>query len=192
MDNNVDFLTEYHGTASREHLAVPVPSPAEIARLCTKVNRYHRNVGLAYPREAPVFWIKYGPSVIWDELDSQALAHKELERLGSPVKVPAVYYACKLSVAVGIFSYVVMDYVSGSTVGKLLQETDDPADETALFSRVALALSELHRIPVPAGRPPSGINGGHIRHFLFDDQEAPRKYQSAQELETHLNEVIYT
>ena len=189
MDNEVDFYKEYHGVKSR--LDIPVPSAVELARLCTTLNKdnVHYNTGLAYPTDGPVYWIKYGPSVVWDELYAQNLAHKELNRLGSHVKVPAVYYACQLGVAVGIWSYVVMDYIPGSTVGKLLQDTEDTDYEDFLFSRVALALSELHRIPVPAGRPPSGINGGYIRHYLFDDQEAPRDYRNADELELHLNKV---
>lgn len=54
-------------------------------------------MGLAYPPDAPVFWIKYGHSVIWNEVIAQAMAHEELRRLGSPVRAPAVFYACELA-----------------------------------------------------------------------------------------------
>lgn len=187
MKDKVSFLKEYHGVPGPP--GIPVPSPLYLARLCIDVSEFHYNLGLAYPPKDPVYWIKYGPSVIWDEIDAQSLAHKELARLQSPVKVPVIYYACKLELSVRVWSYIVMEYVPGKTVGKRLETEDDPFNKDFLFSQVALAISELHRIPAPLGCPPSGVNGGIIRNILFSDQEAPRKYKNAQELEDHLNKV---
>lgn len=158
-------------------------------------------MGLAYPSDNPIFWIKYGSSVVWGEMHAQHLAHQELQRLQSPVQVPAVYYACELRVPggfgpadvnFGYKSFVVMDYVPGQTADEWLKPSGDATDDSRgelVYSQIAFALSELLRIPVPRDTPPAAIDGGRIRHPVFDMDAAPRKYTNVQQLEDQINEV---
>jgi hypothetical protein len=160
-------------------------------------------MGLAYPPDNPIFWIKYGSSVKWGEMHAQRYAHQELKRLQSPVQVPDVYYACELRVPggfgpadvnYGYKSFVVMDYVSGSTASEWLKTPKDATDqsrEELVYSQIAFALSELLRIPVPKDTAPTAIHGGKIRHPIFDEGVAPRKYVNVQQLEDHINEVSF-
>lgn len=142
------------------------------------------NWGVAHPPEAPVFWIKYGPSIVWQEVRAQDLAHKQLRRLGSKVRAPAVFYACEMAMSLDSASFgarnsfIVMEYVPGKTARKVLEGAKDEAAEDAVYASIAFALSELHRIPVPPGTPPRGAGGGRIRNDTFDLREAPVDYQS--------------
>ncbi|KAH7011373.1 hypothetical protein EDB80DRAFT_891202 [Ilyonectria destructans] len=89
------FLTrEYHGLLGPP--GTQIPSPVDLLRLCTVEHPERYSMGLAYPPGAPVLWIKYGRSVIWNEVVAQAMAHKELRGLQSQVKAPAVFYACEM------------------------------------------------------------------------------------------------
>lgn len=186
MSHPVYMTREFHGLPAPPGTAVP--TPAELLELCTEVHPRGFNVGLAYPPEAPVFWIKY-PQVIWNELAAQNMAHEGLRRLQSPVRAPAVYYACEMSFGQSIDSFAVMEFVPGKTAEERLQGAKDSRAKDATYSLIALALSELQRIPVPPGSRPAAINGGRIRHIFFDMEQAPRHYQTVAQLEDHLNLV---
>ncbi|WEW61239.1 hypothetical protein PRK78_006729 [Emydomyces testavorans] len=162
---------------------VCIPTVTELLSLCTAKHPCHYAMHLAYPPQNPVLWIKYGSSVVWNEVPAQAMAYHELRRLGSPVRAPAVFYAC----TVNYESYLVMEYIPGKTAAQLLEDTNEPAHKEAIYRQVAFALSELHRIPVPQGSRPAALDGGRIRHSIFDDAEAPRHYQNVDQLEQHLN-----
>ncbi|KFY03592.1 hypothetical protein V490_00120 [Pseudogymnoascus sp. VKM F-3557] len=142
---------------------------------------------LAYPTEAPTCWIKYGLSVYWNEVCAQAVAYEGLRQLGSSVRVPAVYYAFKEHP----MTYIVMEYIPGKTAGECLEESPEQSDKETIYRSIALALSELHRIPIPKDfqNRPAAVSGGMIRHSIFDCQEAPRHYASVQQLEAHFNEL---
>lgn len=139
----------------------------------------------AYPPEAPACWIKYGRSVYWNEVCAQVMAYDGLRQLGSLVRAPAVFYAIEDYP----MTYIVMEYIPGKTAGQCLRESQEQAAKEAIYQSIALALSELHRIPIAAGSRPAAVSGGKIRHSIFDEQEAPRHYENVQQLEDHINAV---
>ncbi|KAK3941435.1 hypothetical protein QBC46DRAFT_382684 [Diplogelasinospora grovesii] len=174
-----------------------IPTPDELVRLCTAEHARGYNMGLAYPPESPIFWIKYGTSIVWNEVLAQTKAHRELHRAGSPVRVPGVFYACEMG-ALGVIynfevsykSYIVMEYIPGETAAKLLENVQDSTAKQRVYRGVASALDALYRIPVPLESRPAAVDGGLIRHPLFDEQQAPRHYQSVEQLEQHLNNFL--
>lgn len=186
--NLVHVVKEYRGLPAPQSIPIPtIATGSELVELCTEEHPRHYNLGLAYPPkvETPVFWIKYGTSVIWDEAPAQVMAYKELRRLSSPVKIPGIFYACEVRHK----GYIVMEYIPGKTAGECLEGIKDPAGVDSVYSSIAFALSELYLIPIPPGSRSAAIDGGKIRHALFDDQVAPRHYQSVAQLEDHLNLV---
>ncbi|KAK2877180.1 hypothetical protein FQN49_001375 [Arthroderma sp. PD_2] len=166
----------------------------ELLSLCTAENPRHYSMGIPYPPESPILWIKYGRPVLWNEVPAQVMAYHELRLLRSPARAPAIYYACTIEYK----TYIVMEYIPGKTAAQLLEVPgktavelrkgiSDPAKREAIFRLVALGIHELHRIPVPPRSRPTAMDGGLIRHGLFDEQEAPRHYQTIDQLEEHLN-----
>lgn len=200
--DRVQLSREFHGVPN-PHTGVKIPGPVELYRLCTANSKHPQrfNEGLAYPADTPVFWIKNGHSVIWGEMHAQHHAHQELQRLKSPIRVPAIYYACQLRVPsdygdpkvnFGFNSYIVMDYIPGKTARDRLDAfKDDHRSQDRVYTQIALAVSELLRIPVPPGTPPMSIHGELIRHPVFDMDEAPRKYDNVQQLEDQINAVSH-
>lgn len=99
MSSPVRMTREWHGSALPLHVTIPLPSPAELVRLCTKSHPLGYTIGMPYPdADSPVFWIKYCSSIIWNELAAQKMAHDGLGELNSLVKAPAVYYGCQVTV----------------------------------------------------------------------------------------------
>lgn len=174
----------------KEYIGVPpppnaqLPTASELIDLCEK-KQQRKTLTLPIGLETPIFWVKYGYSVYWNEVMAQVMAHDELRRLGSSVRAPAVYHAFKYNLQ----TFLVMEYIPGKTSGQRLQEAESPAEKEHVIGLVASCLSELHRIPIPPGSRPAGVDGGHIRHTLFSDEEAPRHYENVAQLEIHLNEV---
>ncbi|TWU78814.1 hypothetical protein ED733_007311 [Metarhizium rileyi] len=198
MSEKVIINREWYGSEVPAHLTSPLPTPAELIHLCNDASPCGYTSSLAYPPEAksPTYWIKYGNSVVWNELASLKMAHDGLRSLGSPVKAPDVYYGCRVAISyaddpAGVpayRTYLVMEYVRGKTAAQLLQDAaDDEVAKDGIYQQIAFALSELHRIPVPDGSRPAAVNGGKIRHEIFDDNEAPLHYRNVTELEHHLN-----
>ncbi|KAK2609345.1 hypothetical protein QQS21_002126 [Conoideocrella luteorostrata] len=198
MSEQVCMNKEWYGSAVPAHITTPLPTPAELIHLCNKTHSYGYTSSLAYPPDAksPTFWIKYGRSVVWNELASTKMAHDGLRSLGSPVKAPAVYYGCRVAIRhknnptkmPAFRTYLVMEYIQGKTADQLLQDaSNDEKAKDCIYEQIAFALSELHRIPVPEGSRPAAVNGGRIRHELFDDNEAPLHYRNVTELEEHFN-----
>lgn len=197
VDSSPLHLTrEYHGISPPP--GAQLPTPAELFHICPSDYPNWFNRGFAYPPEKPIFWIKHGHSILWNELSAQTMAHWELQNLKSSVRAPALYYACELRYpqapwrkdSYGRRRYIVMEYVPGKTTAEWLEETnDDTQRRDLIYARIGLALSELLRIPVPPKQPPSGIDGGVIWHTLFEDCCAPLPYESVEELETHINKV---
>lgn len=153
---------------------------------------------LAYPpRDRPTLWIKYGWGVFWGEVVNQIRAHEELQKIGSPVRVPVVYYAFVENPNLS-WTYIVMEYIRGDTVGSLESKARESPPEQSretldgLLRRVAFALDEFLRIPVPPGTPPASVSRWNIRHPIFQDCVAPRPYENVEQLEQHFNMVGYT
>ncbi|KAG8156858.1 hypothetical protein KVR01_013271 [Diaporthe batatas] len=196
---DVEILREWNGPPPLS--GVTIPSAATIKAMCVDISEQQGGyypMKLAYPPgEQPTLWIKYGPGVFWDELVNQTRLHQELQKIDSPVRVPAVYYAFTDSKGPR-WTYIVMEYIRGETVGSLerkARESQPPEQcrETleGLHRRVAFVLDEFLRIPVPAGTPPASISGALIRHPVFGiDQEAPRPYENVEQLEQHFNMFI--
>ncbi|OAA67871.1 Aminoglycoside phosphotransferase [Niveomyces insectorum RCEF 264] len=151
----------------------------------------------AYPsREAPVCFVKHGFTVHWTEVISQHrvgtwLAQSQSE---SAARAPTVYFGFQhdspWSVPVTV---IVMEYIRGQTVQEAWREASgDDARRETIRHKVADAFMALTRFPVdPAKRSPSAIDGSYIRHYIFEDQMAPRLYENVQQLEDHCNEVSY-
>ncbi|KAF2811044.1 uncharacterized protein BDZ99DRAFT_385390 [Mytilinidion resinicola] len=175
MSQHHDFEEELHVLPPPP--SVHIPTGEKLTRLCTEeVMGYSKH--LAYPTRAPQLWIKYGCSVLRNEVPAQMMAYHGLQQLQSPVRVPKVYYTCRYMHV----SYIVMEYIPGKTMGQLLKE--HPTRKQDICNLVAFGLQELLRIPVPPDARPAGIDGGAIRHPLFDDSTAPLDYQNVSELDT--------
>ena len=93
-------------------------------------------------------------------------------KAGSAVRVPQVY----LAFTWGGFGYIVMEYIDGQTCGD---------SDVAL---VAAAVQSLITIPSRTSAPgPAG--GGMIEHLFFIERMSSIWYESAEELEDHINGV---
>ncbi|CAI4217552.1 unnamed protein product [Parascedosporium putredinis] len=184
----VHVVKEYHGLPPPN--GYRTPTPAELVGLCTKKHPRGFSIGLAHPPEAPVFWIKYGFSVLWNEVPAQVMAYEELRSLQSPIRAPGIFYACAIKETPGselCTLFIVMEFIPGRTAEEWLKSIQDPVGQNRIYSFIALALSELHRIPVPPDSRPASIDKGRIRHALFDMYQAPRHYENVGQLEDHLN-----
>lgn len=115
------------------------------------------------------------------------MAYRELISLGSNVRIPVIYYAYTHE----SMTFIVMEYIPGKTAMQLLCD-DDEARKEDIYSKVAMALGELHRIPIKSGSRLAAFDGGKICHSMFDGDEgneAPIQYRDTNQLETHLNLV---
>jgi hypothetical protein len=140
---------------------------------------------MAYPPNKPMFWIKYGAAIPWNEVCAQDLVYRELRRRQSSVRVPGVYYAVENFPR----TYIVMELIPGKTAGQRLEQAKTQQESEAVYRLVALALSELHRIPVTPGSRPAAVSGGRIQHSFFDTRSAPIHYLDIQQLEDNINSV---
>lgn len=85
---------------------------------------------------------------------------------------------------------MVMKYVPDKTAAQCFQDSvDDDKRKDSIYTRMAFALSELHRTWVAPNSRPAAVNGGRIRHERFDDNQASLHYQDVDELEQHINSV---
>lgn len=179
----ISVKKEYRGLDALP--GTPVPSIPELLSYCTVLNPEHPHypMGLPYPKEKPVYWIKYG-SYQWNSVPAQVMAYNGLREIHSPVRAPGLFYACLLS---NYKTYMVMEYIPGKTAAQLLEGLEDPVEKENIYRKMAFGVHELVRIPVPADSPPAGIDGDIIWHTLFYEAGAPRQYQTVDQLEQHLN-----
>lgn len=142
----------------------------------------------AYPsKDSPVCWVKHGCSVYWNEVLSQNMANVELAKIGSEVRVPAVYFAFQCE----RHTVIVTEYIDGQTVEDAWAGAKDDTKRAKIIDGVAGALRALIQIPVGPSRRPSAIDGSRIRHRMFDQFEtiAPRHYENVKQLQEHINLV---
>lgn len=164
---------------------ISLPTASQLLDACTTVEaRGHTTWPLEGP---PVFWIKYGRAVYWNEVLAQNMAHRELWSLESPVRAPAVFYAFKYQSRV----FLVMGHIAGDTASKRLEEAGSQEETDRIVDLVALSLSELYRIPIAPGSRPAAVDGGRIRHTFFEDQDAPMHYGNVSQLEEHIDKVMF-
>lgn len=200
MPPPVHMIKEWYGSPVPSHITVPLPSAAQLVKLCTATPKeVGYTASIAYPEDASVYWIKSATSLVWNEMAAQKMAYDGLRSLASSVRAPAVYYGCKLTIplesnpeeSVAWKTYIVSEYVSGKTAAERLDDdatTDEQKD--AIYKSIAYALSELCRIPIAAEKHfPASASGAKVRHPFFDDNQAPLHYRDINELERHLNEV---
>lgn len=189
---------EWHGVPAPPGVTIPSATTIKTIgaeAICVEAPERRYPMSLAYPTgKEPTLWIKYGCAVSWEEVVHQFRAHQELRKIDSPVRVPAIYYACQDKVTRE--TYIVMEYIRGDTVNSLILKSHESPEQSreiqeALSRRVAFALEEFLRIPIPSSSPPASVSGGLIRHPLFQQCEAPRAYDNAEQLEQHLNLVSY-
>ncbi|KIH86935.1 hypothetical protein SPBR_08547 [Sporothrix brasiliensis 5110] len=170
---------EFEGIAPPE--GVDLPKGDKLLGLCERGNP---RGFIEYPAESPVFFIKHGLAVYWNEVLAQDMAYRELRKLGSSVRVPGILYACRTMQR----AVIVMEYIQGKTVEQLLEECkDDEAEAERVRGIVVHCLNDLIRIPVAAGSRPAAIDGGRIRHDVFDCRQASRHYENVNQLEEHIN-----
>ncbi|KAK3898785.1 hypothetical protein C8A05DRAFT_37620 [Staphylotrichum tortipilum] len=148
---------------------ITIPIPEElIGTICAKQTP---RAGFPYPPGSPVFWIKYGSSVGWNEICAQVMAYEGLRALGSEARAPVC---------------------PGKTAGQCLAEALNDAEydvaEERAATAVSLAMTELLRIPTEPGTRPAAASGSKIRNpGVFDGDAAPRHYEDVQQLEDHFN-----
>ncbi|KIY48815.1 hypothetical protein FISHEDRAFT_14308, partial [Fistulina hepatica ATCC 64428] len=155
------------------------PSKDQIIRLCSEKG-FNSN-GLTYPpNERPIAYIKYGIAVTMGEAQAQLLAFQ------SSARVPRIYHAFEHDQV----TYIVMEYIDGTTVGDWLRVHRDDIDRDWIHGEVANAVSQMLGFAVPKDAPPGPIGGGPPRHSFFKDYVAPRSYASVEDLEKHINKII--
>lgn len=193
------MLKEWHGSPVPPRIKTPLPSAAQLVTICPPVlNRLGYAEGIAYPKEAPVYWIKYALNIVWNEMAAQKMAYDGLRALKSSVRAPAAYYGCELTLPladmpeerIGWRTYIVSEYIPGQTTAERLENvatTEEQKD--AIYTSIAFALSELCRIPITGKHFPAAANGAGIRHPFFVDNQSTFHYRNVGELEQHLNEV---
>ncbi|KAK6852125.1 hypothetical protein PG995_012250 [Apiospora arundinis] len=190
----------------------PPPGDAQLPTACELLQRCPEGTQRAcitWPLDKPIFWVKYSRAVHWNEVMAQHMARQELRRLDSPVRAPTVHYAFKS----GAMTFIIMEYISGTTAMEILgkdatpaqkdatpaqkdatpaQKDATPAQKDAALDLAAQCVSELHRIPVPAGSRPAAVDGGYIRHPVFDEEEveAGRHYENTAQLEDHVERFL--
>lgn len=108
------FDQEYAGITPPPGTHVPIGE--ERLRLCEREHPEGGPLFVPYPPKEPMLFIKYGMSVCWNEVPSQSAAYHGLRRLGSPARVPGIFYACRQ----GYTTCIVMEYIPGETVGQHL------------------------------------------------------------------------
>ena len=104
----------------------------------------------------------------------------------SGVKVPEIYHAFECEGQ----TYMVMEYVDGETVGSQLRGSSVET-RNWIYDQVAKAITRLLHVPVPIGSRPGPVGGGCIQHHFFQDNVAPKEYDSVGELQRHINKVWY-
>ncbi|EZF24661.1 hypothetical protein H112_02767 [Trichophyton rubrum D6] len=179
MQEKLSLTREYWGV--KPPAGVYLPTAAEILKMCTADDKHP--AALAFPSEAPVFWIKYGFAVEWNEVLAQAMAHRELLKLRSHARVPAIFYAFEAGRKV----YIVMEYIPGRSGSQILESSSEPAEREAVHRQVAFMVQELLRIPISPNARPAAIDGGKFTHLIFRDYRASRHYHNVDQLEQHFN-----
>lgn len=89
MANNVYMKKEWYGSAAPSNIAIPLPTAAELVSHDRETNHHGYTLGAPYPPNStqdPVFWIKYGNTVVWNELAGQKMAYDGLRSLGSQAR----------------------------------------------------------------------------------------------------------
>src|SRR5277367_3525777 len=95
---------------------VRLPTAHELFHLCPQKPA----LGFVlYPSNSPVFFIKHGIAVYWNEVAAQAKAYSELRSRGSSLRVPAIFYACKNDMR----TIIVMEHIPDKTAGQCLKES---------------------------------------------------------------------
>jgi hypothetical protein len=76
LESQAEVTREYRGLDPPP--GIHIPTCTELLHLCTAEHPQGFPTGLAYPQDAPIFWIKYGYSVLWNEVAAQVMAYSEL------------------------------------------------------------------------------------------------------------------
>jgi hypothetical protein len=157
------------------------PGKEEIIHLCRQ--KGPTSNGLKYPPNGtPIAYIKYGRGVTMGEAWAQLYAFEQMkDQLGA--KIPRIYRAFQD----GCWTFILMEYIEGKTVGELLQEPS--ADHDWIYNQVADAVRQMLGFPVPEGVSLGPIGGGCAQHCFFKDHVAPMEYPSVPVLEKHINKV---
>jgi hypothetical protein len=164
-----------------------LPPDKEIIALCEQQSLAQSSYNhLAYPRDSPTLFIKYGPEKLGmkGEMRNQVFAFEMLNKLPlqdrAEIKIPEVYRVIEEDGMI----YVVMEYVKGNTVDWR------SADEKKKFHKIARAI-ELFLSFETEGQSLGPVGGGLIRHPVFKDTVAPLKYNSVDDLQNHMTKVCF-
>ncbi|KAH9160945.1 hypothetical protein EDB89DRAFT_818080 [Lactarius sanguifluus] len=120
-------------------------------------------------------WVKFGRNITMGEAKTQRFVAQYLEANdNTAVRAPRVYIAFTW----GDFGFIVAEYIDGPICGD---------SDVAL---VAAAVQSLIAIPSPSSTP-GPVGGGLIEHPFFINRTSSIWYESVQELEDHINGILY-
>ena len=180
MPDSITIKREFVGIQPPD--STQFPKGEELISLCPEG---FRNQVKPFTSGKVTFWIKWGYFTLWNEVIAQHTAYHELKKLGSSLRIPAVYYACEEGGRV----FIVMEYIVGKTIQKCIDDSRGPTEADEYEARIAWCLSELHRIPVAQWSAPAALDGEWLRHAVYDECTAPRRYDNAEQMERHFNMV---
>ena len=144
----------------------------------------------------PVAWVKYGTqSIMLDEANTQEYVYELLNQqpeLLESIRVPQIYRVIQGD---PYPTLIVMEYIHGRTVRQWLEGETSEDRQHLLWDRVLHTLSTFLAFQPPEPLPsPGPIGGGLIAHALFGEYletgDAPRLFDSVQDLQTHVNRTI--
>lgn len=162
-----------------------LPALDDIVKSCAD-NGFNRNGVCIEVFGKPRFWAKYGGSVTRGEGLTQAhVAGIVNAEPAHVVRVPEVYLVFSREKC----SYIVMEFVSGTTFAKRKSTTGKYEQDD--INAVAAAVRRLVDINMPPGTAPGPIGGGRIGHDFFVDFLSTLEYPTVGHLEDHINAVCF-
>ncbi|KDQ21108.1 hypothetical protein BOTBODRAFT_51104 [Botryobasidium botryosum FD-172 SS1] len=156
-----------------------LPSRDDIVTMCKEAGYHRRGIPFrSQPSEAISAWIKYGPYVTMAEALTQDWVAKALNAdPGAAVRVPQVYQAFTSDNPDCRIGYIVMEYI------------DTPDCDHRDVQLVAKAVQTLISLRGP-NTAPGPVGGGPVVHTFFVEWTSPITYETAEELEQHINGIL--
>ncbi|KAI1300825.1 hypothetical protein F5Y03DRAFT_363697 [Xylaria venustula] len=158
---------------------------------------------------SPPVWVKYTsqPEFLFTEMKTQQYVHAEWMKADEETKarllVPEVFDYFEDELDNGpwgslTYGFIVMEYLPGISIRNLIRplrrDRVPESDEriTSLKDRVVEAVCFLLSLSPPPETAPGPVGGGRMkcRAFGTDDLEAPRQFESSEDLQTYINDEI--
>ncbi|KAI0966037.1 hypothetical protein F4678DRAFT_451139 [Xylaria arbuscula] len=135
-------------------------------------------------------------------METQQYVHAEWMKADEETKarllVPEVFDYIEGEIDNHLYGFIVMEYLPGTSIRELLgplrQARVPESDEsiTSLKDRVIEAVCFLLSLTPPPETPPGPVGGGRMKNRAFgtDELEAPRQFESSEDLQTYINDEI--